>query len=191
MTVESAPVTATHLAEYARLSIAFRVESVLSARPVPGAASLALEECAVAVPYIKDYDAISERPADWPQHFDTSHWRLVLARIAGQCVGAAAVAMATPGVQFLEGRTDLALLWDIRVDPVHRGHGVGRRLFATAGSVALSANCVELKVETQNTNVAACRFYSAMGCSLRTIREHAYPTCPGEAQYLWHKALRA
>lgn len=50
--------------------------------------------------------------------------------------------------------------------------------------------CRELKVETQDTNVRACRFYAAMGCALRAVEENAYLACPGEAQYLYYKVLR-
>ena len=81
----------------------------------------------------------------------------------------------------------MALLWDIRVAPALRGRGIGRSLFAAAEAVAVAHGCQELKVETQNVNVAACRFYAAMGCELRVVRENAYPECPGEAQFLWYK----
>ncbi|MFN7982439.1 MAG: GNAT family N-acetyltransferase [Vicinamibacterales bacterium] len=191
MTVETGPVTAGHLAEYAQVPIVFRVTSMFVAHWDPQAASFTLEERFVASPYIKDYDAISERPVEWSHRFDTSQWQLVLARNDDQCIGAAAIVMATPGVDLLEGRADLALLWDIRVAPEHRGHGVGRRIFAEAEALARAAHCIELKVETQNINVTACRFYAAMGFTLRTVREHAYTVSPSEVQYLWHKALRA
>jgi hypothetical protein len=53
----------------------------------------------------------------------------------------------------------------------------------------MAQGCRELKVETQNVNVAACRFYAALGCELRFAREEAYPECPGEAQFLWYRVL--
>lgn len=81
------------------------------------------------------------------------------------------------------------LLWDIRVAPDRRGQGIGRALFHAAEEWALARGYRELKVETQNINVPACRFYAALGCRLRVVREEAYPTCPGEAQFLWYKAL--
>jgi ribosomal protein S18 acetylase RimI-like enzyme len=89
----------------------------------------------------------------------------------------------------LEDRSDLAVLWDIRVAPAFRGRGVGRALFEAAETRALTRGCRELKVETQNINVPACRFYAALGCQLRVVRDNVYPQCPGELQFLWYKAL--
>jgi GNAT superfamily N-acetyltransferase len=77
----------------------------------------------------------------------------------------------------------LAVLWDIRVAPAFRGRGVGRALFEAVETWVGARGCAELKVETQNINVAACRFYAALGCQLRTVRTDAYPLCPGEDQW--------
>lgn len=187
MTVDIASVSSALLLEYAAIPIAFDVRSVLSAANAGEA--FQLTEHAVETPYVKDYDALTERPADWSARFDTSQWALLLARGQGRSVGGATVALRTPGLDLLEGRTDLAVLWDIRVVPERRGQGVGRRLFESAEAWASSQGCRELKVETQNVNVAACRFYAAMRCDLRIVRQHAYPQCSGEAQFLWYKAL--
>jgi GNAT superfamily N-acetyltransferase len=176
------------VAEYASIPIAFEVKSVFSAQAGVDGAFVLIED-PVAHPYIKDYDAHGERPEDWATRFDTSRWALLLARDEGCCVGAAAVAFDTPDVDMLEGRTDLAVLWDIRVSPAVRRRGVGRRLFQAAENWASAQGCRELKVETQNINVAACRFYAALGCELRIVREEVYPACPGEAQFLWYKPL--
>ena len=52
-----------------------------------------------------------------------------------------------------------------------------------------SSVCRELKVETQNINVRACRFYARLGCELRVVRAGAYPQFPEEVQLLWYKTL--
>jgi predicted GNAT family acetyltransferase len=83
------------------------------------------------------------------------------------------VAHRTPGVYMLEGRDDLAVLWDIRVQPVVRGHGIGHLLFEAAAATARQWQCRLLKIETQNINVAACRFYAREGCQLGGI----HPRC--------------
>jgi hypothetical protein len=44
-------------------------------------------------------------------------------------------------------------------------------------------------IETQNTNVPACHFYTARGCELGAINRFAYPTLPNEIQLLWYKDL--
>ena len=69
----------------------------------------------------------------------------------------------------LEGRRDLAVLWDIRVSPEARRQGVGSALFERVAAWAQLHGCRQLKIETQNTNVRACRFYERQGCQLRAI----------------------
>ena len=62
-------------ATYARIPIAFRVESEF--QPVAaGANGLMLgAEVPIDRPYTKDYDAIpGGHPSDWPRRFDTSGW---------------------------------------------------------------------------------------------------------------------
>jgi len=76
----------------------------------------------------------------------------------------------------LEGRRDLAVLWDIRSSPAYRG--VGIPLFRHAGNWAKKKGCSQLKVETQNVNVPACRFYLRMGCQLGEIRLFGYAAAP-------------
>ena len=151
--------------------------------------SFVLSECRLDSSYIKDYDATGERPQDWATRFDTSQWGLFLARAEDRSLGGATVAFGTPGLDMLEGASDLAVLWDIRVTPGHRGRGVGRAMFEAAEAWSLARGCRELKVETQNVNVPACRFYAALGCELRVVRVDAYPQCPGETQFLWYKSL--
>jgi hypothetical protein len=67
---------------------------------------------------------------------------------------------------------------------------VASALFAAVETWARSRGCFQLKVETQNTNVAACRFYAHEGCVLRTVRKGAYPDLPDEVQLLWFKDLQ-
>jgi GNAT superfamily N-acetyltransferase len=169
--------------EYASIPIAFEVRSVLE---VDGDGSLAERP---VVPWVKDYDAAGESPRDWPLRFDVSRWRFLIARSAGRAVGAAAVVRDAPDVDMLEGRRDLALIWDIRVAPSFRGRGVGRALFAAAEALARDRGCRELMVETQNVNVPACRFYAANGCVLARVRRGAYAELPGEVQLIWSKDL--
>ena len=104
-------------------------------------------------------------------------------------VGGAVVAWRTPGADMLEGRDDLAVLWDIRVHPEYRGRGIGARLFRRAAGWARDQGCVVLKIETQNINVPACRFYASQGCELRAVHLNAYPELPHEVQLLWYLDL--
>src|SRR6185437_2929902 len=105
------------------ISIGFNVDRILDIQPMAGDLnSFLLSERAIDVPYIKDYDAIAgQGPAHWASQFDVSNWGLIAARIEGRRVGGAVIALRTPGLNMLEGRDDLAVLWDIRVAPEFRG----------------------------------------------------------------------
>lgn len=179
------------LAAYSRVSIAFEVREILSVEVRnAGLGGLALSEVNAEAPYTKDYDLQGdEAPAAWPTRFDISRWGFLIARANAEIVGAAAVAVDTPELRLSEGRRDIALLWDIRVSPEVRGRGVGTALFAAAEAWAAHHRCSRLRVETQNTNLPACRFYAGQGCELEAIRRFAYPQFPAEVQLLWAKVL--
>lgn len=169
---------------YANIPISFWVKEVYRAEVIqeegfPGGIHLAPE--GVDPPYLKDYDhsgAEEDSPRDWPRLFNIVNWGIFLARAGNQPVGGAAVAFKTAGITMLEGRTDLAVLWDIRIHPDWRGRGIGTRLFQVAAAWARERGCKQLKVETQNVNAAACRFYVRMGCELGSIRRFAYAAQP-------------
>ena len=167
------------------------VDRVLACAVVgDGLGGMVLVERPVVAPWAKDYDAdAGEGPARWRERFDVSRWGFLLARAGGEPVGGAVVAFDTPGVRMLDGRRDLAVLWDLRVAPERRGRGLGRRLFAAAERWAEARGCGWLKVETQSVNVGACRFYARQGCTLGAIHRFAYPTLPDEVQLLWYKRL--
>ena len=113
---------------------------------------------------------------------DIGHWGVFSAFDGRARVGGAVVAWKTPGAHMLEGRDDLAVLWDIRVHAEYRRQGVGSRLFRRAVDWAREKGCVSLKIETQNINVPACRFYASQGCKLGAIYPRAYPELPEEVQ---------
>jgi GNAT superfamily N-acetyltransferase len=186
-------VTPGALAEHARVSIAFVVDVILEVTLADrGLGGMSLAETPVADPYVKDYDAIAgEGPTRWAERFDLSNWGLISAWRDGARVGGAAIAFRTPDAYMLGGRDDVAVLWDIRVAPGQRVTGVGSALFTAVDGWAGARGGRWLKIETQNVNVAACRFYQKMGCNLGAIDRFAYPMLPGEVQLLWWKALRA
>jgi GNAT superfamily N-acetyltransferase len=190
MTIDIAEETMTALSEYARLPIAFRVDHVLDvAARTDGGFDLSARR--LEIPYMKDYDAVDgEGPSHWTRHFDVSNWTLFTARVAGRRIGGATVAFNAPGLAMLEGRRDLAVLWDLRVAPDARGKGVGSALFQRVEAWAQTHGCRQLKVETQNINVRACALYARNGCELRAVHHGAYPELPEEIQLLWYKDLR-
>jgi len=188
MHVEVTEEPAAALAELARIPISFVVRSVFDV--AEDADGFVLTERNLAAPYVKDYDAIGgEGPTRWAHRFDLSNWGFLAARVDGRLVGAAAIAFDTAGVDMLEGRRDLAVLWDLRVAPDARGQGVGSALFRAAEAWGRARGCAQLKIETQNINVPACRFYAGMGCVLGAVDRSAYPELPDEIQLLWYQDL--
>jgi ribosomal protein S18 acetylase RimI-like enzyme len=184
-------VTPGALGEHEKISIAFVVDRILEVALADGGlGGVSLTETPVPDPYVKDYDAIDgEGPTRWAERFDTSNWGMIGACRSGARVGGAVIAFRTAGLRMLDGRDDVAALWDIRVMPGQRGAGVGSALFRAAERWAATRACRWLKIETQNVNTAACRFYRKMGCTLGGIDRFAYPRLPGEVQLMWWKAL--
>ena len=190
MRIEAREVSTAALAEYAQVPIAFEVHRVLDvAVQNTGLGGILFSERRLQLPYVKDYDAIDGGPAHWARHFDLSNWGLFAAYSGGQCVGGAAVAFDSADLDMLEGRSDLAVLWDIRVSPGTRGKGIGTALFQAAAAWAAERDCHQLKAETQNINVPACTFYAREGCVLGGLHRFAYPELPDEVQLLWYKDL--
>ena len=191
MKVESAPASTLVLSEYARIPIVFEVREILEVgASVDAKAGRPLFARSLGTPYLKDYDALAgEGPLRWANSFDLSYWRLFMATLGSRCVGAAAIVLGSPEVEMCEARSDLAVLWDIRVSLEERRHGVGSALLRAVEDWAAANGARRLKVETQDTNVPACRFYARHGCILGAIRRHAYPQLPHEIQLLWYKQL--
>lgn len=181
--------TPAQLHLYAQISIAFTVRRILEVIP-SGLGGMVLVEHDISTPYLKDYDALAgEGPLHWSKQVDVRYWSFWAAYQEGVRVGGAAVAFKTEGLGLLEGRQDLALLWDLRVAPQARRQGVGAALFQAVEAWARAQGCRQLKVETQNVNLPACRFYAQQGCSLGGIWRFAYPDLPEESQLLWYKNL--
>ena len=148
-----------------------------------GVEGFVLSERSVETPYVKNYDEIpGEGPSHWARRFDISHCGFIQARSSAGLIGGAVVAFDTAGVVMLEGRLDVAVLWDIRVRPELRGRGVGSGLLRAAQAWAVSKGCQQFKVETQNINLPACQFYERHGFVLKTADPFAYPEFPGEIQ---------
>jgi len=183
------------LEDYARISIAFEVHSRVRVHPPDAVARTATGEwCVEPVdpPWRKDYDAApGHHPTAWRMMLPSSCGQVLAARAEGARVGGGIVLCAASDIDLLEGRSDVALLWDLRVDPGWRGRGVGTALFHAAARWGLEHGCLELLVETQDINVPACRFYARQGCRLSACRRHAYVECPHEIQLLWRLDLRA
>jgi hypothetical protein len=107
------------LNEYARIAIAFTVDRLFEVTPIDnGLGGMIFRESTVDPPYIKDYDAIEgNSPGSWAAKWDISNWGMISAFANGKLAGGAVVAFRTDALDMLDNRTDLAVLWDIRVHP--------------------------------------------------------------------------
>jgi Acetyltransferase (GNAT) family. len=177
--------------EYAGIPIKLEVKQRLEVELVEGGlGGMRLHQVELEKPYVKDYDSYGDVPTDWPKKFDVSNWGFFLAMVGERLAGGAVVAFNTNEVIMLEDRQDLAVLWDLRVEPAFRG--VGIPLFKYAAEWSRKRGCRQMKVETQNVNVGACRFYQRMGCSLGEIRRFGYAGVPAvteEVMLNWYLDL--
>jgi GNAT superfamily N-acetyltransferase len=180
--------TLAALSEYASIPSRYEVSQILAptaAESKMGGIALALRD--VTTPYLKDYDADSGcGPLQWRERFDLTGWGIWIAREERRCVGGAAVALKDSQ---LKPRSDVAVLWDLRIAPEARRRGIATALFDSAEAWAKSKGALWLEIETQNVNVPACRFYVSRGCTLGAVHRFAYPSLPHEIRLLWYKAL--
>jgi streptothricin acetyltransferase len=179
------------LPAYSLVPISFEVRAVLDVEVVDqGLGGFVLTERKNETPYVKDYDALpGAGPTRWAARWDISNWGVISAFVNGSRVGGCVVAYDTRGVDKLEGRKDIAALWDLRVHPDYRRKGIGSRLLQAAVAWARKRHCRLFKVETQNINVPACRLYANEGCVLGLVNRYAYEEFPGEVELVWYKQL--
>ena len=144
-------------------------------------------------PYVRDFsEGESDNASRWARDFDVSNWAFFMAFDEEKPVGAAAIASRTKEVNMLDGRDDLAVLWDIRVEEEYKGQGVGQKLFSMAADWARGQGLREMKIECQNDNVPAVRFYHRQGAQLCMINEYAYhgdSDFGHTAQLIWYLDL--
>lgn len=173
---------------YAQVPMILTVRSRYRAELVDGGlGGWTLNEEPVYPPWEKDYDAV-EHPSRWLK-LGISNWTVFAAYDEQQRVGGAIVVWDTPGIYMLEARTDLAVLWDIRIRSEYRRLRIGSQLFDRCAEWVRRKGCSRLKIETQDINVPACRFYASRGCELRGIHHGMYAEHPDEVQFLWYLDL--
>lgn len=130
-------------------------------------------------PYVKDFcTGEDESVRRWDKKFDISNWVFFMAFDGERPVGAATIVSRTEGVNMLDGRSDLAVLWDIRVDDAYKGQGIGQMLFDMSKNWSLEHNLKQMKIECQNNNVPAVKFYHKQGAILSKVDEYAYYNDP-------------
>ena len=182
----------TQLVEYAQVPMGFTVAERFDDQALMALRDdAAVQGVAVSPPYWKDYDAyLDGHPSEWPRQFDLSRWTILAAYDRTRRVGGAVVIVDDPQIDLLRDCPACALLWDVRVAPDARRQGVGSALLEAAEQRARERGARSLRVETQDVNVPACRFYHAHGFRLERTTPRAYAELPNEVQLLWRKALR-
>ena len=179
-------ISASDLERYAEVSIEF--ESARSYQVEPrGDGGFSLRAVALKSPISKDFDRY-EHPVDW-QKWDLRNAAMFRACLGGRPVGGAVVVRDMPKLNLLEGRKDLAVLWDLRVAPEFRRQKIGGRLLREATRWARQKRCREVKVESQNNNVRACDFYKKHGFRLSEANRGVYRIFPDEIQMIWKRSL--
>jgi ribosomal protein S18 acetylase RimI-like enzyme len=168
------------LASYGEVPIAF--EASLAYGVVAAPDGLRLRPVVCDPPIRKDYDAIpGNHPREWPLRREPGRWSVFSAWAQAERVGGAVLVAGEPGGP--------AALLDLRVAPERRREGIGRALLEAARDAAAAAGASRLDAETQNVNLAACRFYAGRGFELRSIDRMGYPDLPGEAKLIWSLPL--
>lgn len=155
-----------------------------------GANGFELAERALGAAFRKNYDAF-ENPLDWSVALEGVRCVRISAFAKAERVGAVIAAVATPGLVAWETGANAAVLWDLRVAPAYRRQSVATTLLREICVWAGQAGCNELKVETQNTNPAACKFYERSGFTVVLAQPGAYAEFPDELQLIWKKKLES
>lgn len=175
--------TTQDLKAYAEVSIAYRVETRFRITNGQLAGVIAVN------PWIKDYDEYDEdRPDHLPLRWNMGEWGILAAFDGENRLGGCILAFRTPEMNLLQGRTDLVHVIDFRVREEARGTGIGRALWRAAEEWSRTHGAVEIRVETQDINFPACRFYERMGCKLLRTDANAYEGLD-EVQLIWGKPL--
>ena len=181
----------SYFEEYDRIPMLVHVKSILKLEKIEnGLGGILLKETPVKE-YLKDL-GVYEEATKYAEEFDITNWAFFMAFDNELPIGAVTVASKTKNVNMLDGRDDMSVLWDIRVDDRYKRQGVGTKLFTMAVEWSKLNGLKQMKIECQNNNVQACRFYHKHGAILGKIDEYAYYNdidIEDEVQLIWYLDL--
>lgn len=69
-------------------------------------------------------------------------------------------------------------IWNLMIDQDYRRMGLGRQLWEKSVTYGREREARAITLETQHTNVPACKFYLKMGCQLVGLDESLYTNAP-------------
>lgn len=139
-------------------------------------------------PYIKDLGKY-EIASEYEKNFNITNWQFYMAFDGDIPVGAITLVSRTKEINMLDDRDDLCVLWDIRVADGYKYKGIGQKLFDYGREWAKKQGFKQIKIECQNNNVPACKFYHKQGAVLSKIDEYAYyndEEARHEVQLIWY-----
>lgn len=181
----------SYFQEYEKIPMLVEVKTILKLEKLNnGIGGIQFVEIPVSQ-YIKDL-SIYEVPTEYLSKFDISNWVFFMAFDDEYPVGAVTVVSRTKNVNMLDGRNDMTVLWDIRIDDKYKHMGIGTKLFDMAVKWSKENGFKQIKIETQNINVPSCKFYAKQGCKLGEVNEYAYyndPDAKNEVQLIWYLDL--
>ena len=148
--IEYKKIDRTHFPHYDLIPMRFCVSSYYRIDKLNnGLGGFSLVETPVE-PYLKDFcTGDDESVSRWEKRWDISNWAFFMAfygerpssfspigengsssrRYLPVPVGGVTAASRTKGVNMLDQRDDLAVLWDLRVDEEYKHKGIGQTLF--------------------------------------------------------------
>jgi streptothricin acetyltransferase len=102
-----------------------------------------------------------------------------MAYVGNQCIGQ---------IRLRRNWNKYCYIEDIAVSNQYRGIGLGRKLINTAIQWAKDGKMLGLMLETQDTNLAACRFYHRCGFKLGGVDTMLYSNNPNrdEIALFWY-----
>lgn len=113
-------------------------------------------------PYTKKYE---DDTWDYAAYIDSPDKVIFLAYVDGDCVGQIVLKKDWNGYAFIE---------DICVAQTARGQGVGTALIQKARAWAEAVGLKGLALETQDSNLLACRFYAKCGFVIGAVNTLLY-----------------
>jgi GNAT superfamily N-acetyltransferase len=177
--------------EYDKIPMVVHVKSILKLEKVDnGLGGILLKEVTFQE-HTKDLGKY-EKATEYAKEFDITNWTFFMAFDDDLPIGAATIASRTENVNILDGRDDMTVLWDIRVDDRYKKQGVGTELLTKAVQWCKEKGFKQMKIECQNNNVPACRFYHKQGAVLGKLDEYAYYKdieIRDEVQLIWYLDL--
>ena len=182
----------SQLTLYDQIPMIVHIKSILEIQRIDnGLGGILLKEIPVKerVKDLGQYEVVGK----YKDTFDLTNWAFFMAFDDNKPIGGAIVLCQTENVNMLAGRDDLSVLWDIRVDDSYKNRGIGKKLFLMTVEWSKKRNLNQMKIECQNNNVGACKFYQKQGALLGEINEYAYykdPDTRDEVQLIWYLDLR-